>query len=484
MKAILTSLFTLLSVITAVAQFDTNRPQTVPFDQYWTYGFNYGIAQLNGDISSQGYFAKLSKESKPSFSLFMGKQISSVLGVKFELGRSHLYSTSDTLISPYQDRHSLFSATGDVTEIGLYGTLNINNLLNKNRSTDSKWNLYFSTGLGYAFSKTRLRDLIFTDSTYLVSKSMLIVPITIGVNFKLADGLWLSVENSFRFANTHLLDAYYSTQFDKYTTTKVGLTFNFQKLRSGKSTRKERVVKTRVTPAYIEPSNESGTPEVTTRRSLSRSSQRTPPELLDYTGFNPLIPPPVVHNSTVTNPNTSATGNKDENRWADPNNPGQFEITGVYNKKTVVDTLEVKKIKPMKFKGRTIRITRGFGPSGSSVSRSGSPVTSSGTRVISSRRGNTKTQNNTTSESFTPGTIYKIQIQASKENLPVETVAKKMNITETVTVEMSDGWYRYYIGAYTAYSAARQNLTSYRSKGIKDAFICAFPNGVRRVIKN
>ncbi|NWJ51009.1 MAG: SPOR domain-containing protein [Bacteroidetes bacterium] len=478
MKTIVISLFALLSVYSAFAQFDGSKPRIASDDQFWTFGFHYGIAQLSGDLNSKGYFAKLSGESKSSFSLNVSKQISSSFALKAEFGKSHFFCNSDSLPTPLDNTiHSLFSSSGDITEIGLYGIFNLNNLFDKNRSVDSKWNVYLSTGFGYATANTLLIDKVSLDST-AATKSMLIAPITIGLNYQLAEGLWLSVENSYRFANTHMLDGYYTSKYDKFTTTKVGLTFNIQKLMSGISKRKERgsSSNSRAVSSYSEPIYEPTTPiRQPKRSSVFKSAPRTLPEVIDYTGFNPMIPPPVIKKIPL-NQNQSATGNnKDDNRWADPNNPGQFEITGVYNKKTAVDTLEVKKIKEHKFKGRTIKITRGIGPTGSSRSGVGAPV---------SRSVNTKASAKAIPVTFEPGTIYKIQIQASKENIPVETIAKKMNISEKVTVEMTDGWYRYYVGSYTAYSAAKQNLESYRSRGLKDAFMCAFPNGVRQVIRN
>lgn len=487
MKTILISLFALLSVFTTYAQFDGNKPQIATYDKYWTFGFGYGIAQFKGDISSKGYFAKLSGESKPSYSINIGKQISPVFSFKVEYSMSSLYSRVDSIL--YLGDKSNLSMTGDVNEIGLYGTLNLNKLFNKNGSTDSKWNVYLSSGLGYAFFRSRLRDEInnvIVDSVGYISGGKtsrmkeIVFPVTLGVNFQLTDGIWLSVENSSRFVNSDRMDAYINGKTDWFSTTKIGLTFNLQKLGSIKLRRSPRSSSSsRVSSSYNESAYEPVAAVKSTRRSVFKSSQRTQPEIVDYTGFNAMIPPPIFKKTASLNQSQSATGNgnKDENRWVDPNNPGQFEITGVYNKKSIVDTLVVKKIKEGKYKGRTIKITRGFVPSGSSGYGAGS-------RVVTSRSVNSSSRVRTVVPSFEPGTIYRIQIQASKENISTDVIAKKMNIGEKVTVEMTDGWYRYYVGSYTAYSAARQNLESYRSRGLKDAFLCAFPNGVRQVIRN
>ncbi len=487
MKAIFLSLFVLLTVSSAFAQFDIDRPQAPAYRQYWTFGFHYGIAQFKGDVSSKGFFEKLKDESKPSFSINIGRQISPVFALKAEFGKSNLYSKSSI---QYLGDSTVLSMKGDVNEVGLYGIFNLNNLFTKNRSADSKWNAYLSSGLGYAFWRARLRDEIsntivdsvgYTGSGKTSRMKEMVFPVTLGLNFKLTDGIWLSLENSFRFVNSDKMDAYINNKTDWFTTTKIGLTFNLQKLSSGNSRKSVRVSTPKAKTSSVEPTYDFAATPKSSRRSIFRSTPRSSPELLDYTGYNQLIPPPIARNNSATNPNSSATTTekKGENRWEDPNNPGQFEITGVYNKKTAVDTLEVKKIKhPIKFKPRTVRITRGFGPTG------GSGRTRSEGNVITSKSATSSSVERVAPETFAPGTIYKIQIQASKENIPVESIAKKMNVSEPVTVEQRDGWYRYYVGSYTAYSAARQHLNHYRSKGIKDAFLCAFPDGVRKVIKN
>lgn len=485
MKTIFISLLALLSVFTTYAQFDVNRPETLSFNKYWTFGFDYGVAQFKGDISSKGFFAKMKDEAKPSFSFNIGRQISPSFAFKVEFGMSSLYSRVDSIL--YLGDKSNLSMKGDVNEIGLYGIINLNNLFDKNRSTDRKWYAYLSSGLGYAYFRSHLTDEIsktvvdsvgYTTDGKTSRISEMVFPVTLGVKFQIANGIWFSLENSSRFVNSDRMDAYVNGKTDWFSTTKVGLTFSLQKLGSINLKRNPRV-STPKAPSYKEPTYEPATMTRTPRRSAFKSSQRTPPELLDYTGFNAMIPPPVIRNSSTFNQNQSTigTGSKEGNRWEDPSNPGHFEITGVYNKKSVIDTLEVKKIKEHNFKGRTIKITRGFGPIGSTGTRSGSGV-------VTSRSVYSATRAKAVPVSFEPGTIYRIQIQASKENIPVETLAKKMNISEQITVEMTDGWYRYYVGSYTAYSAARQNLERYRSRGLKDAFLCAFPNGVRQVIRN
>ena len=431
MKTIFISLFALLSAFTAFAQFDGNKPQIDTYDQYWTFGFHYGIAQFKGDISSKSYFAKLKDESKPSFSFNIGRQISPVFALKAEFSMSSLYSRVDSIL--YLGDKSNLSMKGDVNEIGLYGIINLNNLFNKNRSTESKWNAYISSGIGYAFFRSRLRDEInntIVDSVGYAAGGKtsrlkeIVFPVTVGINFQITDGIWLSLENSSRFVNSDRMDAYINGKTDWFNTTKIGLTFNIQKLGSIKSGRSQKATRSKASSSYIGPTYVPVASTKSQRRSIYKSSSKTPPEIIDYTGFNPMIPPPVIKNTVILNQNQSTTGNgnKDENRWVDPNNPGQFEITGVYNKKTAVDTLEVKKIKEGKFKGRTIRISRGFGPSGSSSYGTGvgAPISRSvnrSTRVVK-----------VVPVNFEPGTIYKIQIQASKENIPAETMAKKMNI--------------------------------------------------------
>jgi len=79
---------------------------------------------------------------------------------------------------------------------------------------------------------------------------------------------------------------------------------------------------------------------------------------------------------------------------------------------------------------------------------------------------------------------YRVQIQASKSYIQVETLIKKLDLKEKVSVELrSDGWYRYYIGQYALLPDARAKLAEMRAKGLKDAFIVSFKTNTRKVIK-
>ena len=158
MKKILLALFALLPVLTVFAQVNLIIP-TKPVDQYWMFGVRYGFAQFHGDVSNKSFFAKLNKESKPSFGLELSRQISPVLSLKASYSSSNYFSKAklfwhDTIKNSEID----LSVTGKISEFGIYGTLNLNKLFSKNKDAGNNWNVYVSTGIGLSSWSGELKN--------------------------------------------------------------------------------------------------------------------------------------------------------------------------------------------------------------------------------------------------------------------------------------------------------------------------------------
>jgi hypothetical protein len=449
MKKILLSLFATLSVLSTFAQTDWTVPSQ-KFDQYWIGGVRYGIAQFSGGISNGNFFSKLSKESKPSFSFNLGRQISPLFSVSASYSSSHYFSNGSFLWHPVATEKTNMSVTGKISEFGLYGTLNLNKLFSKNKDAGNNWNIYVTSGLGIA---SWTCDLLDTDHNKIVGRvrnsidhdyttnrfdsltkipftSKITIPLTIGVNIQLIDGIWLSLEHSMRFVYSDAVDAVKSGYTDIYTTTTFGITANIQKLFSHQKKR-DNVPATKYSTSL---STSQPKPTKTERRSVLRGSNKIKPELQEYTGYNALLPPPQPKADTSRKAKSlGVNGNK--NIWVADADSGQLQITGA------------KKI-----------INEGI---------PGTDIQTEGNLQI--------------------GTVptYRIQIQASKTYISVEAVIKKLDLKEKVSVELrSDGWYRYYIGQFSLLPEAMTKLSEMRTKGIKDAFIVSFKTNTRKIIKN
>jgi len=450
MKKILLAIFALLPVMAAFAQVDFTTSNQ-KFDQYWIGGVHYGFAQIHGDVSNKSFFAKLGKESKPSFGFSLSRQISPALSFKISYSISNYFSkdslfwAKDTVRKINLIKKNL-SVTGKFSEFGIYGTLNLNKLFDKNAGNN--WNVYFSGGVGYTNWNCDLKDedLSTKDSAKYVAhvKSSKYTNITMpelsssigfinklstslafGVHFQLTDRIGLSLEQAYLISGSDLVDGYANGYTDVISTTTLGVTINLQKLSS--ALLKNGGEKPKSYPTY---QSKPSRPE---KRTSRRGTPKTQPEIQEYTGYNALLPPPQPKIDT-TQKGKSGITNTGKNIWVAEADSGQLQITGNGKVKNDVYTSAEPQV--------TANLITGLVPT------------------------------------------YRVQIQASKTYIQVESVITKLDLKEKVSVELRpDGWYRYYIGQFTLLPEARAKLAEMRAKGLKDAFIVSFKTNTRKVIK-
>jgi predicted transcriptional regulator len=72
--------------------------------------------------------------------------------------------------------------------------------------------------------------------------------------------------------------------------------------------------------------------------------------------------------------------------------------------------------------------------------------------------------------------IYVVQVAASRKPLPLDVISNIIKIDQPLTMKFEDGWYKYYISAFTDFATAKQVA---EKVGIKGAFIATYKNGLR-----
>jgi len=72
--------------------------------------------------------------------------------------------------------------------------------------------------------------------------------------------------------------------------------------------------------------------------------------------------------------------------------------------------------------------------------------------------------------------IYVVQVAASKSPLPSEVLLNLIKVDYPLTMKFEDGWYKYYISAFTDFNKAKEVAAKI---GIKGAFIATYKNGIR-----
>lgn len=442
MKKILFALFVLLPTLTLIAQ-TTLPAQNQSFEPYWTLGIQNGFAQSRGFVDNNSFFLKLGSESKATFGISIERQISPVISIKAKYSNSSLYSTGSQLTdSAGLKPLAYLSASGSINEYGIYATLSLNKLFSNNKISGSDFNVYISSGIGYADWKSQLKDTrtnylygeiknstvynyhvtsSFDTSTFkIVPSSRLVYPLTFGINFRVIDGFYISLEHSIHFMTTGLLEVRTNGITNHYTTTTFGISVKLDKLGAGH--KKANNV------APVSTSDTQTTTEKKTAKKLPKGIPKTQPELQEYSGYNGMLPPPVQKADTSLKAK-AAVAPTTKNVWVPETDSGRVEITGGKN--------QIKEI----------------------VKESEPQITG-----------------------LVPA--YRVQIQASKTYISADAVIKKLGLTEKISVELRpDGWYRYYVGQFTELVDAKKKLAEMRAKGVKDSFVVYFKSNIRQIIK-
>lgn len=72
--------------------------------------------------------------------------------------------------------------------------------------------------------------------------------------------------------------------------------------------------------------------------------------------------------------------------------------------------------------------------------------------------------------------IYVVQVAASRKPLPLQIIRDIIKVDYPLTMQFEDGWYKYYISAFTNFTVAKEVAAKI---GIKGAFIATYKNGLR-----
>lgn len=75
---------------------------------------------------------------------------------------------------------------------------------------------------------------------------------------------------------------------------------------------------------------------------------------------------------------------------------------------------------------------------------------------------------------------YHVQIGAFNNSIGSSVLAKKFNVSESITSEMAEGFHKFMIGDFGEYKEARNNRETIKQKGCRSAFVVAY-NGAKRI---
>ncbi|MFA6923835.1 MAG: outer membrane beta-barrel protein [Bacteroidales bacterium] len=204
-------------------------------NQNWYININYGSLLFYGDIKQYDFYP-VEQERKWGYGVIFGKSFNQTFSLQGQIISGELAG-----INRKKDRQ--FNA--DILEYSLNAVFDFTDmfcflLLNKIDNSPKKVKLYAYIGAGYidfrSILKTYNNEEFVAAEGYsnngTVSEKMtteLIIPVGIGLNFRLSRALSFNIEGSFRNVNTDKLDVTVvpNSSKDKYEYFSLGLKYKF-----------------------------------------------------------------------------------------------------------------------------------------------------------------------------------------------------------------------------------------------------------------
>jgi hypothetical protein len=204
------------------------------YEPNWSVNLNAGPSLFYGDIENYRFYKSFENNSewKFGYGLIIQKTFSPVFTLRGQLLSSELSGTKRKV-------NKWFVA--DIIETSLSTKVNLSNLLGgtKNRTIS----IYGMAGLGFSQWKTQLMDLNSNETIYgngnntgsgINGRTLeAVVPFGVGADIRINEKWEVSIEGSLRPVNSDLLDANQGGfQYDFYSYNFVGITYKFTKKKS------------------------------------------------------------------------------------------------------------------------------------------------------------------------------------------------------------------------------------------------------------
>lgn len=215
----------------AIAQNEFPKPPEFSYNK-WSVDLHSGLMLLFGDIKQYPLMpvADYNSEYKFGFGLSVNHQLSTTFNIKANLLFGTLAGTKRQLNR---------TSRAEITEYSLLSNMSLNNLFFPNK-TACRLKVYAIGGVGFFSFRSSLRRLNSNkfitgygyDATGRSQTSLhsgIVVPLGMGIKYRIDDDVDLGIESTYRLTNTDKLDAadWAGTASDKYVYTSVTVTYKF-----------------------------------------------------------------------------------------------------------------------------------------------------------------------------------------------------------------------------------------------------------------
>lgn len=213
----------------------------------WTLGLHGEHLLFHGDIRQYDWWPAKGERANFGGGLTVGYQINHVFGVNLNLLYGGLSGIHRVKAGEAASANAGVKFKSTIIDYTVNGTFNIVNLIYSDRTKDRWFSAYLTGGIGFVSFWSLKTDLVkeegeegwfegssgYTDAGTERKEptTETVIPVGLGLKFKLAKRLHLNLETTFRFTASEKLDATEGNTGvnDHYSTFGLGLTYTFGK---------------------------------------------------------------------------------------------------------------------------------------------------------------------------------------------------------------------------------------------------------------
>ncbi len=465
------------------------------FFDNWQVNINLGTNLFYGDIQ-QYRRAPYKEDWRMAYGIIFRKHFSPVFSLGFQLLNGKLHGTR----FDFGGTDMYFDS--DIFEYNVNTTIDLINMF-FGYNPDRKVSIYATAGLGFSNWKTELKDyntgkLIrssgFTGKGPNHRTTEIVVPFGGGLKFNLGNSIGLNLESTLRPVNSDYLDAWKSGfKYDMYGYTSLGLSYNFNTIagrdpakqqakydkrmarQSDKEIRAyERMQYSEAQKSYQQQKYAQGQNYRQSQRSYNQAQQDL--QYYNKKTRQDIQPSTADYHQYQQQQSLEAFWAK-HSRGELPE-VVEYDITGVYSRlkeETPVETYQTEDLMQYVMPAQETDIVE--------ISPEQAPTPVYTYEQQTDREAQSRIFTDAPSEvgsTALPGIIYKVQILAKTDGRAnTSHLSQQYGIIESIDEEQREGVYRYVIGEFKTYNEAVNFARNMKYRGITDAFVVAYKNGIR-----